>query len=155
MWRVFWVPRDAIRAGVPRRVLAGWEDLPAREDTAGDPIFLPPDYRVDPLLSLYVQSARFRRYTAETRRNYPRHSTTNILLTVNGGDRVSDESCAMPRARIPRIWQAGQAKTTSGHRQVTSIVMCEVPRLARNHSVKTLTDGSPSALQSSSSSCSV
>ena len=61
MWRVFWVPQDAVRAGVRRRVLAGWEDLPAREDRlgvqAGDPIFLSPDYRVDPLLSLYVQSA--------------------------------------------------------------------------------------------------
>ena len=64
MWRVFWVPQDAVRAGVRRRVLAGWEDLPAREDAAGvragDPIFLSPDYRVDPLLSLYVQSATFR-----------------------------------------------------------------------------------------------
>ena len=35
MWRVFWVPQDAVRTGVRRRVLAGWEDLPAREDAAG------------------------------------------------------------------------------------------------------------------------
>ena len=35
MWRVFWVPQDAVRSGVRRRVLAGWEDLPAREDEAG------------------------------------------------------------------------------------------------------------------------
>jgi len=63
-------------------VLAGWEDLPAREDEAGvqagDPIFLSPDHRVDPLLSLYAQSARFRRYTAETRRNY----ATDIALLL-------------------------------------------------------------------------
>ena len=39
-------------------------------------IFLSPDHRVDPLLSLYVQSASFRRYTAETRRNY----ATDIAL---------------------------------------------------------------------------
>jgi len=82
MWRVFWVPRDAVRTGVRRRVLAGWEDLPAREDQAGikagDPIFLSPDYRVDPLLGLYVQSARFRGYTAETRRNY----ATDIALLL-------------------------------------------------------------------------
>jgi hypothetical protein len=68
--------------GVRRRVLAGWEDLPGREDRAGvragDPIFLSPDYRVDPLLSLYVQSSVFRRYTAETRRNY----VTDIVLLL-------------------------------------------------------------------------
>lgn len=56
MWRVFWVPQDAVRAGVRRRVLAGWDDLPGREDAAGvqagDPIFLSPDYGVDPLLGL-------------------------------------------------------------------------------------------------------
>jgi len=82
MWRVFWVPQDAVRTGARRRVLAGWEDLPEREDRAGvragDPIFLSPDYRVDPLLSLYVQSPVFRRYTAETRRNY----VTDIVLLL-------------------------------------------------------------------------
>lgn len=82
MWRVFWVPRDAVRTGVRRRVLAGWEDLPEREDQAGvkagDPVFLSPDYRVDPLLGLYAGSAAFRRYTAETRRNY----ATDIALLL-------------------------------------------------------------------------
>jgi hypothetical protein len=24
-WRVFWVPQDAVRSGVRRRLLAGWE----------------------------------------------------------------------------------------------------------------------------------
>jgi integrase len=79
-WRVFWVPRDAMRTGIRREVLAGWKDLPAREDDvgvrAGDPIFLSPDRVVDPLLSLYGQSRRFRQYTTETRRNY----TTDISL---------------------------------------------------------------------------
>jgi Phage integrase, N-terminal SAM-like domain len=82
MWRVFWVPLDVVRAGVRWRVLAGWEDLPAREDRtgikAGDPIFLSPDYRVDPLLSLYVHSSGFRSYTSETRRNY----VTDIALVL-------------------------------------------------------------------------
>ena len=82
MWRVFWVPLDAVRAGVRRRVLAGWEDLAGTRgpdwDQGGDPIFLSPDYRVDPLLSLYVQSAGFRSYTAETRRNY----VTDIALLL-------------------------------------------------------------------------
>jgi Phage integrase, N-terminal SAM-like domain len=82
VWRVFWVPRDAVRTGIRRRVLAGWEDLPAREDAAGiragDPIFLSPDYRVDPLLCLYVQSAGFRKLTAETKRNY----VTDIALLL-------------------------------------------------------------------------
>ncbi len=82
MWRVFWVPQDAVRTGVRRRVLAGWEDLRAREDRtgikAGDPVFLSPDYRVDPLLGLYVRSSGFRSYTAETRRNY----ATDIALLL-------------------------------------------------------------------------
>jgi hypothetical protein len=82
MWRVFWVPLDAVRAGIRRRVLAGWKDLPAREDRigvrAGDPIFLSPDYRVDPILGLYVHSAGFQGYTAETRRNY----ATDIALLL-------------------------------------------------------------------------
>ena len=82
MWRVFWVPQDAVRAGVRRRVLAGWDDLPGREGAAGvqagDPIFLSPGYGVDPLLGLYVQSAAFRKYTAETKRNY----ATDIALLL-------------------------------------------------------------------------
>lgn len=34
---------------------------------AGDPVFLSPDHRVDPILSLYGQSGIFRRYEEETR----------------------------------------------------------------------------------------
>jgi site-specific recombinase XerD len=87
MWRTFWVPQDAVRSGVRRRVLAGWEDLPAREDEAGvrpgDPILLSPDYWVDPLLTLYFQSAGFRGYTTETRRNYVTDIT--LLLTFLWG----------------------------------------------------------------------
>ena len=76
------MPQDAVRSGVRQRVLAGWEDLPAREDEAGveagDPIFLSPDHRVDLLLSLYTQAATFRGYTTETKRNY----TTDIRLLL-------------------------------------------------------------------------
>src|SRR5260370_13742517 len=83
MWRVFWVPGDAVRAGVRRRVLAGWEDLPAREDAvggrAGDSVFLSREYRVDPVVSLYAQCDAFRRCTAETRRNYA--TDIRLLLT--------------------------------------------------------------------------
>lgn len=81
-WQVFWVPRDVERTGVRGSLLEGWEDLPAREDQLGiraaDPIFLAPDYRVDPLLGLYGQSAKFRGYTTETRRNY----ATDIALLL-------------------------------------------------------------------------
>ncbi|MFJ4184138.1 integrase [Kitasatospora sp. NPDC089509] len=74
-WRVFWVPRDATRHhGVRPTLVEGWEDLAQREEAvgvrAGDPIFLSPDYRVDPLLALFGQSRVFRGYTTETRRNY-------------------------------------------------------------------------------------
>ncbi len=82
-WRVFWVPQDEVRSGVRRRVLPGWEDLPARENQVGvrpgDPIFLAPDYTVDRVLGLYGQSTTFRRYTAETRRNY----ATDIALLLS------------------------------------------------------------------------
>ncbi|MEU6352079.1 site-specific integrase [Streptomyces sp. NPDC047072] len=81
-WRVFWVPRDAERVGVRKGVLEGWGDLSSREDEvgvrAGDPIFLSPDHWVDPVLSLYGQSRVFRKYTAETKRNY----TTDIALLL-------------------------------------------------------------------------
>jgi hypothetical protein len=86
-WRVFWVPQDAVRSGVRRRALEGWEDLPAREDAvgvrAGDPIFLSPDYRVDPVLGLYGQSRKFRGYTTETRRNYA--TDISLFLTFLSG----------------------------------------------------------------------
>jgi hypothetical protein len=62
VWRVFWVPPDAVRARVRRRVLPGWEDLSAREEAvgtrAGDPIFLAPDYRVDPAYLVRCEACR-------------------------------------------------------------------------------------------------
>ena len=83
MWRVFWVPLDAARTGVPPQVLPGWKDLSAREKEVGvrpgDPVLMSPDHRVDALLSLYFQSAKFRRYRAETRRNYAQDIA--LLLT--------------------------------------------------------------------------
>jgi hypothetical protein len=98
VWRVFWVPRDAVRTGIKRRVLAGWEDLPAREDAAGiragDPIFLSPGYRVDPLLCLYAQWPGFRKLTSETRRNYA--TDIGLLLTF--------------------LWARGKAWTDAVHR---------------------------------------
>lgn len=79
---MFWVPQDAARAEVRPQLLAGWDDLPAREKAtgirAGDPILLSPDHRVDEVLCLYLRSAGFRRYRAETRRNY----VTDILLLL-------------------------------------------------------------------------
>jgi hypothetical protein len=69
-----------VGSGVRRAVLDGWGDLQEREAAAGvrvgDPIYLSPDHRVDPLLGAYVRSGRFRRYTAETKRNY----ATDIAL---------------------------------------------------------------------------
>jgi hypothetical protein len=51
MWRVFWVPQDALRKGIRRRALAGWQDLALRENQtgikAGDPILLSPDCSAD------------------------------------------------------------------------------------------------------------
>ncbi|WP_329428141.1 site-specific integrase [Streptosporangium sp. NBC_01495] len=82
-WRVFWVPRDAVRGGVRRSVLKGWTDLAVREREigvrAGDPIFLSPDYRVDAALCSYGRSKGFRACTQETRRNY----ATDICLLLD------------------------------------------------------------------------
>ncbi|CAL9585546.1 integrase [Streptomyces sp. enrichment culture] len=81
-WRVFWVPSDRLRGGLRPSVLKGWGDLAVRETAvgvrAGDPIFLAPDLRVDPLLGLYGQSPRFRKYEPETKRNY----ATDIALLL-------------------------------------------------------------------------
>ena len=79
-WRVYWLLPEELRSGLRAGVLEGWEDLSARETAAGfragDPIFLSPDYCVDPLLTLYGQSPRFRRHQSETKRNY----ATDIAL---------------------------------------------------------------------------
>ncbi|MFI1522809.1 site-specific integrase [Kitasatospora cineracea] len=81
-WRVFWVPEAHLRRGVRPGLVPGWEDLPRREATVGvypgDPVFLSPDYQVDPLLGLYVQSRTFRFYKEETKRNY----ATDIALLL-------------------------------------------------------------------------
>ncbi|MCX5309012.1 site-specific integrase [Streptomyces sp. NBC_00160] len=82
-WRVFWVPAGAGPGGVRPSLVEGWEDLAGAEKLAGispgDPILLAPDYRVDELLCLYLRTRRFRRYTAETKRNY----ATDICLFLN------------------------------------------------------------------------
>ncbi|MFD5931745.1 hypothetical protein [Streptomyces sp. NPDC060333] len=81
-WRVFWVPPDRLRGGLRPSVLEGWDALVVRETAvgvrAGDPIFLSPDFRVDPLLGLYGQSPKFRNYEPETKRNY----ATDIALLL-------------------------------------------------------------------------
>ncbi|MFE9367872.1 tyrosine-type recombinase/integrase [Streptomyces sp. NPDC006978] len=63
--------------------MEGWDDVAGAERrvgiTPGDPILLAPDHRVDELLCLYFRTRRFRRYTAETKRNY----TTDISLFLN------------------------------------------------------------------------
>lgn len=81
-WKVFWVPEAHDCTGVRPKLLAGWDDLGSREAASGirpgDPIFLSPDYEVDPVLSLYVQSRAFRFYETETKRNY----ATDIALLL-------------------------------------------------------------------------
>jgi hypothetical protein len=70
--------------------LDGWADLTAREESigvrGGDPIFLSPEYRVDPRLASYVQSRVFRGHTAETRRNYA--TDLRLFLTFLSGRNV-------------------------------------------------------------------
>lgn len=78
-WRVFWVRAAGPQAGSAE--LQTWlEGLSERERESGvrpgDPVFLSPDYRVDPLLARYVRSRRFRSLAMSTRLNY----ATDIAL---------------------------------------------------------------------------
>ncbi|MFE6869587.1 site-specific integrase [Kitasatospora sp. NPDC057692] len=76
------MPEGSTAASVRPGLLRGWECLGEREASSGvrpgDPIFLSPDYQVDPLLSRYVQSRVFRFYEVETKRNY----ATDIALLL-------------------------------------------------------------------------
>ena len=64
-WRVFWVGSDWVeRSGAPELEGAG---VGMR---VGDAVFVSPDHRIDPGLCRYGQSAVFRKFTTETRRNY-------------------------------------------------------------------------------------
>jgi site-specific recombinase XerD len=73
-WKVYWVPerREVVAPRLP--VLAGLEDLAAREERTGihpgDPIMLSPDCRVEELLSLFFCRSAFARLAPETKRNY-------------------------------------------------------------------------------------
>lgn len=82
-WRVFWVPQDHDSERICVPAAGRWEYLADQEAEAGirggDPIFLSPDHRVDPVLGLYGRSRPFRRYTAETKRNYA--TDLALLLT--------------------------------------------------------------------------
>jgi hypothetical protein len=86
VWRVFWVPQNAVRTGYgggswrAGRTCRRERIKPIK---AADPIFLSPDHRVDPLLGLYLQSSAFRRYTTETKRNYA--TDIRLLLTFLWG----------------------------------------------------------------------
>lgn len=70
--------------------MAGWANLASREESVGvrpgDPIFLSPEYRVEALLTRYVQSRVFRGYTAETRRNHV--TDLRLFLTFLAGRSV-------------------------------------------------------------------
>lgn len=86
-WRVYWVGRGPVSLRVRKYLPAGYGDVAEREHDvgvrSGDPVFLSPDCRVDPILGLYGQSTRFRAYTSETRRNYS--TDISLLLTFLWG----------------------------------------------------------------------
>ena len=97
MWRVFWVPRDAVRTGVRRRVLAGWEDLPAREEAVGvraggqasaaliNLIYLPMSF----LSGLWVPLQFFPHWLQELAKVFPAYHLGQIALGIvhqDGGD---------------------------------------------------------------------
>ena len=84
MWRVFWVPRDAVRTGVRRRAGAGGVGGPPGAGGHGGRAGGRSGFPVGRItgstrcLSLYAQCGSFRRCTAETRRNY----ATDIRLLL-------------------------------------------------------------------------
>lgn len=71
-WRVFWVGEEWL-AGLSRR------DLETVGMRPGDPVFVAPDLRIDPILCRYGKSRRFRAYTVESKRNFSTDLT--LLLT--------------------------------------------------------------------------
>lgn len=88
-WRVFWVPQGHDLESSRRVVLSGWKELGIREAEAGirtgDPIFLSPDHRVDPVLGLYGRSRSFRTSRVEVG---PGAGGVLQLLPVGEGERA-------------------------------------------------------------------
>jgi hypothetical protein len=106
-WRVFWVPDAATHSGAPSQVVDDWEGFARREESAGvrpgDPVFLSPEYRVDPLLTRYAQSRSFRRHTRETRRNYA--TDLRLFLTFLTGRSVSWSDAAAKDVEDYEDWR--------------------------------------------------
>jgi hypothetical protein len=81
-WRVVWVPDSWRWGSLPPEGVLGVEDLPSAVAQfglqTGDPVFVSPDFRVDPDLLDFVRSRDFRHLERETKRNY----ATDIRLLL-------------------------------------------------------------------------
>ena len=71
-WRVVWVPDPGRRGPLPPDGVLGVRD-------PGDPVFVSPDFTVDPGLLDFVRSRDFRSLERETKRNYA--TDIRLLLT--------------------------------------------------------------------------
>ncbi len=84
---MYWVTQGSVSQRINKSLPTGYGDLSEREGDVGvrlgDPVFLSPAYEVDPILSFYGQSSKFRAYTTETRRNYV--TDISLLLTFLWG----------------------------------------------------------------------
>lgn len=82
-WHLVWVPDPGRWGMLPGEGVLGVQDLPDAVTRIGlqpgDPVFLDPDYKVDPDLLNYVRSAVFQSLERETKRNYA--TDTRLLLT--------------------------------------------------------------------------
>lgn len=134
-WRVFWVRAAGPRSGSDE--LRAWsERLAEREAESGarpgDAIFLAPDYRVDPLLTRYVQSRTFRSHAVSTRLNY----ATDIALFLTHHQSGSPHMSPAPderdriRAAMQRIL-TGTPEYSNGALTIVALsIEAQVPRNA-------------------------
>lgn len=120
-WRVFWVPKRRMVLSGRIPLLAGWEDLAAREDRTGihvgDPILLSPDYRIDELLSLYLCRSSFVKLAHETKRNYTDDDRL-FLDFLWGRGKVWNEAIADDLADFEywRRWSPANPRRVGGSR---------------------------------------
>ncbi|PJT45777.1 integrase [Streptomyces albidoflavus] len=82
-WRVVWVPDPGWWGSAPAAGEIGFEDLASEVEQIGlmpgDPVFVAPDFTIDPDLLDFVLSEHFRFLKRETKRNYG--TDIRILLT--------------------------------------------------------------------------
>ena len=106
-WRVVWVPDPGRWGPLPPDGVLGVRDLPAAVARTGlepgDPVFVSPDFTVDPGLLDFVRSRDFRSLERETKRNYA--TDIRLLLTFLSSRGVGWRSATEQDLGDYRAWR--------------------------------------------------